>query len=250
VLAFFASSLKLQAASLMKPLIFSILAGVFLVAAMGFIGLRPWEHSSEPSIVSASSPSTTVPSESMPGGVSEVADGAPGTVSDQEFQPGIEPPRQSLMATTRFSPRSDGLETSYVSSRDDSQSADSAEHVPYVSSGVPPNSSGGSAGAVNPVVLDPSIPGNSFTFRGNQVALESMQPSSDGNATDLSLAVTPLNSSQNAARNSAAADPLKNGAKNPSGSRSRGRGFTLEEERFRTKWGWAAFSEAQSAAAQ
>lgn len=234
----------------MKPLIFSILAGGLFVAAMGLIGLRPWEHDSKPVMVSASRPVTPGSAESRPLVVQTGVEESPDAVAAPELPPQVEPPRQSLMAKTRFSPRDDGLENPPSTLSNDSVVSDSAEYVPALSVGASSTSSAGNSGAEVSAVLDSAVPGNSFTFNGNQVALESAQTSPDGNSTDLSLAVTPLSDSQKAGTGSSADNSSKNGSKNSSGPRLKGRLFTLEEERFRTKWGWTAFSEAQSAAAQ
>jgi hypothetical protein len=76
--------------------------------------------------------------------------------------------------------------------------------------------------------VNPNAPGNSISSSGQTVAVEGAELLEDG-STALDLAVTPSAS--------------------PSGTRVR-RGFTYEEELFRTKWGWAAYAEAQKVAAE
>lgn len=78
--------------------------------------------------------------------------------------------------------------------------------------------------------IDPSDPGNSFAANGQRVSVENAETLPNGDqAMDFSVAPDEASLS-----------------KDSSGEWSTG--FTYEQELFRAKWGWAAFSEAQRAA--
>ena len=100
-------------------------------------------------------------------------------------------------------------------------------------SGAPGVAGSASGTAANPVAqnatkaLDPSAAGNSLTSGGQQVTVESIQQTPDGNNLDLAISPAstgPVNSSQG------------------------GRGFTHAQELFRMKWGWENYDLAQRAA--
>jgi len=80
--------------------------------------------------------------------------------------------------------------------------------------------------------INPNAPGNSMVSGDQKVAVEAAEPLPDG-STGLDLVATP------------AAIPAS--GKNPSIQQRR---FTLEEELFRSKWGWSVFDEAKKMAAE
>ena len=78
-----------------------------------------------------------------------------------------------------------------------------------------------------PISVDPASPGNQLTAHGQLVQVTAKEPAPEGDA--LHVLITPSNQ------------------QNPSSALS---GFTLEEELFRTRWGWEAFDRIQKAARQ
>ena len=75
------------------------------------------------------------------------------------------------------------------------------------------------------IPVDPGAPGNTLTAHGQTLTVQAYEVTETGNA--LSVETTPA--SNNKLPNS--------------------RGFTLEEELFRAKWGWQTFNQAQQTAA-
>jgi hypothetical protein len=76
-----------------------------------------------------------------------------------------------------------------------------------------------------PTAVDPAAPGNTLTAHGQAISVQAYEPTGTGNA--LTITSSPDSNPT----------PLATHA------------FTLEEELFRTKWGWQAYSQIQQTAA-
>ncbi len=98
------------------------------------------------------------------------------------------------------------------------------------SSGGPSSPAVLSSAAAAPVPANPADKGNHFTAHGQRIEVTASEPSADGPILHIQLTETSRTSSAH-----------------PSDQRL---GFTLEEELFRTKWGWEAFDRVQRAALQ
>ncbi len=90
----------------------------------------------------------------------------------------------------------------------------------------------GDSGSPFTYEVNPDAPGNFMTSNGQKVAVEAAEPLPDG-STAMDIVVTP-------------GDFLTKETDLSIGQR----GFTPEEERFRTKWGWAAFDKAKKLATE
>jgi hypothetical protein len=93
------------------------------------------------------------------------------------------------------------------------------------------------------VTVNPDAPGNSIIANAQRVTVEKTTLT-DKNETALDLSIT---SESSLARNDAGTANSATGVDSYSHA-MKVRGFTYEEELFRTKWGWAAFDQAGRAA--
>lgn len=100
-----------------------------------------------------------------------------------------------------------------------------------------------SASIPTPEPLDPYLPGHSLAAAGQRVYVEGMQYHQPTNQTALDVAVVPDAQAATASRLPSAG---------PEGSSPLperfGRGFTDEEELFRSKWGWESYNATMTTA--
>jgi hypothetical protein len=132
--------------------------------------------------------------------------------SSATFQPSIPPPA--------------------AAPRPDFQAASQRLFIQARSSTIPP-----------PEPLDPYLPGHSLAAAGQRVYVEGMQYLQPTNQTALDVAVVPETQV-------ASSSPLPS-ARAEVGSpfpERFGRGFTYEEELFRSKWGWERYNATMDAA--
>jgi hypothetical protein len=98
-------------------------------------------------------------------------------------------------------------------------------------------------GGRNIVTVKGDAPGNSMVVSGQRVAVERTSLTEE-NETAMELTISSATSPQNQATSSTHPPSTFTGA---APGKFKVRGFTYEEELFRTKWGWTAFDQAQRA---
>lgn len=90
--------------------------------------------------------------------------------------------------------------------------------------------------------MDPYLPGHSLAAEGQRVYVEGMQYHQPTNQTALDVAVVPDAQASSSRLTSAGTE-----GSSPFPERF-GRGFTAEEELFRSKWGWESYNATMNTA--